>query len=93
VAKATKALEAELLARLQAAPVRRRRSDASSWDGRTYGYGAGRPHPCVEFVGCSYCRARVGELCRGPHGAKFSTHYPRREDFQAMKRRLLEKSD
>lgn len=61
---------------------RRRRLSGADWDG-TYGYGAGRAHPCVETTRCRYCQSAPGELCTGEYGPKLSTHVYRRQDFTA----------
>jgi len=65
--------------------VTRRRHFAANWDG-SYGYGAGRAHPCVEHVACDYCGARKGKLCIGAHGVHFDTHVSRRDAFTRLKR-------
>lgn len=56
------------------------------WDG-SFGNGAGRTNPSVEYVACPYCKARVGKLCIGDYGPKLSTHLHRRKAFQAFRRR------
>lgn len=61
---------------------RRPRASAGDWDG-TYGYGAGRAHPCVETTRCRYCKSPPGVLCTGEYGPKLSTHVYRRQDFTA----------
>jgi hypothetical protein len=67
--------------------LRRGKSSAAHWDGK-YGRGPGLAEPCVEFAACEMCRARPGQLCRGPCGPKFSTHYVRRRAFVALRRRI-----
>jgi hypothetical protein len=56
------------------------------WDG-SFGYGAGRANPSVEYVACPYCKAPIGELCQGDDGPKLATHLRRREAFHAFQRR------
>jgi hypothetical protein len=59
------------------------RRDGWQWDGKSYGLGPGMAHPAVRVVRCAQCNARPGELCTGPHGPKFSTHYLRRRAHAA----------
>lgn len=79
-------LEQTLQARLRT--VRAPYHSASDWDGQTYGYGAGRAHPSVEFVACPVCQAPAGTLYQGAHGPKFGTHYKRNHAYRDLKRRL-----
>lgn len=37
-----------------------------------------RKHPSVDAAPCSTCRAKKGELCKGPYGHKWGTHVTRR---------------
>ena len=58
------------------------RHSAENWDG-SYGYGAGKAHPCVEHVQCPVCGAPKGKLCMGSRGfVKFDRHYKRAELYQ-----------
>ena len=79
-----------LAKRLRARERKRGRGyhSALHWDGKTYGYGAGRAHPCVEFVRCPHCKQRIGQLCKGSKGVKFDTHYVRRGAYQRLVSRL-----
>lgn len=86
-----KPLEQKLRRRLLAIMRRPGRyRSAEDWNGRDFGYGAGRAHPCVEFVGCEHCKARRGELCRGATRFRiFGTHVARTRAFQQLKRKVL----
>lgn len=89
--KAT-ALERTLLVRLQN-QSRRSHTCARDWDGSTYGYGAGRAHPSVEFVACPHCLAAAGRLCRGAWQQPiFGSHYSRRRAFKDLKKKVLQQS-
>lgn len=41
---------------------------------------------CVIYVPCSYCRAEVGERCRGDRGPTTDVHAGRRSSYRYLKR-------
>lgn len=61
-------------------------SAGKHWDG-SFGYGAQRANPCVEYVDCPTCKASMGQLCSGPNGPKLATHVQRRQAFHAFRQR------
>ena len=89
-----KRLERRLLEKVRESNARRQRrgrSSALDWDGVTYGYGAGRAAPCVEFATCPYCQQPPGKLCRGAYGVIWGCHFTRKHEYRRLVRAAREK--